>query len=272
MLGLGHLGGDLGVEGHVLGNAEDEVDVVVIAPGHQVIAAKAAIGAHDDGCHGPAGADLGDETGDLLDTASGGIDVGRPELGSQQVPAAEDIERQVAITVVEAVKEAAFLVAVQGHVGGVEIERDHGGRHRMRLQEDIDEQPLDGPGVVADLVVTGRRFVLALLRRVLQPVERALASQRRTALVARCQLAHHGREHRIMTQLVVVVDVLIAECQTDHALADQRWNGVLDPVGMARVGEGGGEPADQAYGLVGGTEQQRARVGGDLPPIEAGHD
>jgi hypothetical protein len=44
------------------------------------------------------------------------------------MPAAEDVERQVAVGVVVAVEEAALLVPVQGHVGGVEIEDDLPGR------------------------------------------------------------------------------------------------------------------------------------------------
>ena len=38
--------------------------------------------------------------------------------------AAEDIERQIAIAVVVAVEEAAFLMAMQRIVGGIEIEDD----------------------------------------------------------------------------------------------------------------------------------------------------
>ena len=46
------------------------------------------------------------------------------QLGCQQVLAAEDVERQVAVAIVIAVKEPAFLMAVQRVVGGIEIEDD----------------------------------------------------------------------------------------------------------------------------------------------------
>jgi len=40
------------------------------------------------------------------------------------MPAAEDVERQIAITVVIAVEEAPLLMTMQRVVGGVEIEDD----------------------------------------------------------------------------------------------------------------------------------------------------
>jgi len=44
------------------------------------------------------------------------------------MPAAEHVERQVAVAVIVAVKEPAFLMAVQRVVGGVEVEDDLFGR------------------------------------------------------------------------------------------------------------------------------------------------
>ena len=45
-----------------------------------------------------------------------------PQIGDQQLLATEDIQRQEAVVVVVAVEEAAFLVAVDRVVGGVEVE------------------------------------------------------------------------------------------------------------------------------------------------------
>src|SRR5689334_16581979 len=67
--------------------------------------------------------------------------------------ATEDVQRQIAVTVIVAVEEPAFLVAVQRIVGGVEIEDDLPRRPPMRLQKHIDEQRLDRRRVVADLRV-----------------------------------------------------------------------------------------------------------------------
>ena len=51
------------------------------------------------------------------------IDVRPPQLRCQQVASAEDVERQIAVAVVVAMKEAAFLAAVQRIIRGVEVKR-----------------------------------------------------------------------------------------------------------------------------------------------------
>jgi hypothetical protein len=55
--------------------------------------------------------DLRHDALDLLDTACGGVLIGGPQAGTEQVLAAEDIEWQVAIAVIVAMKEPLFLVA-----------------------------------------------------------------------------------------------------------------------------------------------------------------
>src|SRR5437660_564085 len=72
-----------------------------------------------------------------------GGDVRAPLPGHQEVPAAEYVERQIAIFIVKAVEEAAFLPAVERDVGIVEIEHDLARRALMRLEEEIDEQRID---------------------------------------------------------------------------------------------------------------------------------
>lgn len=49
-------------------------------------------------------------------------------LSAQQVLAAEHIQWQIAVAVVIAMKEAAFLLAVQRVVGGVEVQHEFFGR------------------------------------------------------------------------------------------------------------------------------------------------
>ena len=103
--------------------------------------------------HRPLPADLGDDACHLLDRAIAAGDVGAPLPGQQQVPAAEHVERQVAVLVVIAVEEAAFLPAVQRDVGVVEIEHDLARRTLMRLQEKLDQQRIDLRPVAIDLVI-----------------------------------------------------------------------------------------------------------------------
>jgi hypothetical protein len=47
---------------------------------------------------------------------------------------------------------------------------------------------------------------------------------------------------------------------------------VFDPVGLAVVGEAGGELTDDAGELFGRAEQQGAAVGGEVAAVEVGDD
>ena len=58
--------GELASQARVAGEAEDEVDAVRLAPGHQRLAGEAAVGAQQDPNPRPAGADLPDDARDLL--------------------------------------------------------------------------------------------------------------------------------------------------------------------------------------------------------------
>src|SRR5262249_33056757 len=91
LLRRGEFGFDLGVEARVLGQAEQEIDAIVLAPSHQRLAGKARIGAQQNAHLGPAPADLGDDPRYLLDAASAGIKpapakagVRRTQFGDQE--------------------------------------------------------------------------------------------------------------------------------------------------------------------------------------------
>ena len=101
---------------------------------------------------------LRDDARDFLNRAGAGVDVRRPELGRQQMPAAEHVKRQVAVAIIVAVEEAAFLIAVQRVVRGVEVEDDLLGRPVVRLEQQVDEQGLDRRGLMCDLVILRGRL------------------------------------------------------------------------------------------------------------------
>src|ERR1700730_426816 len=174
-----HLGGglqfglDLGDEPAVARQTKEMIDPIVLAPRHQGFPREAGIGTQEDPHLWPAPAGLGNNARYLRDRAGAAVDVGRAQLGRQQMPAAEDVERQVAVAVVIAVKEALLLMPVQWVVSGVEIEDDLLRRRGVRLEEEVDEQAFDLRPVIADLVIASW-----LRPAQLQPVERALARHR----------------------------------------------------------------------------------------------
>ena len=163
-------------------------------------------------------------------------------------------------------EEASFLVAMQRIVGGVEIERDLLGRLAMRLKKQVDEQPLDGGRIMTDLMIAGRDRP-----RQLEPVERRLAGDRRAIRPLRLQLAGQDRHQGIVAQVVVVVEVLVAERQPEDPLANERRHAVLDQLGLAPVIEARREPLHQLDCPVGRAQQQRARVRRDRPAVERRH-
>ena len=175
--GLSQLAADRLHQALVPGQTEDVVDAVVLAPRHQIVAGKARIGPQDDLHVWPAGADLRDDARNLLLGAIGGILVGSPELGGEQVPATEDVERQIAVAVVVAVEVPALLLTVDGIVRGVQVDDHARGALSVGLHTQRHEQRRNRRLVVGDLVIG----IAADLGSVLQPVERRLAGQRRTA-------------------------------------------------------------------------------------------
>jgi hypothetical protein len=227
---------------------------------------RPAVGAQHDTHLGPALADLRDDARRLLDRARRRVDVGGPQLRRQQVATAEDVERQIAVATIVAVEEPPFLPAVHRIVGGVEIEDDLLGGRLVRLQEQRDEQPFDGNRVVGDLVVARR-----LRPAQLETVQRRLAGHRSAVLAPRRQLAGEDRHHRIVAQLVVVVDVLVAKRQPEHALPDQRRHKVLHQLRAAMIAEAAGKAINQFDRSIRRAEQQRPGIRGDRPAVKPGH-
>ena len=142
-----------GLEPIVLGQAQHEVDLVGLAPGHDLLAAEARVAADDDLHLGPALAHLRHDRGELLDAARAGVDVGGAQARTQQRLAPEDVQRQVAVVAVVAVEEAPLLVAVEWVIGGIEIEPDLLGRVTVRVQGQADHQRIDPGTVGGDLLV-----------------------------------------------------------------------------------------------------------------------
>ena len=180
--------------------------------------------------------------------------------------AAEHIERQVAIAVVVAVEEAALLMAVQRIVGGVEIEDDLPRRLKVRIEKEIDQKLLDGRGLMADLVVAR-----GLRPAQLQPVERALARHRRAVLAPRRELAGQHRHHRVVAQLVMIIEVLVAQRDPEHPLAHQGRHLVLDQLLPPRVPEAAGEALDELDRTIRRTQQQCPGIRRDGAPVERRH-
>jgi hypothetical protein len=264
--GGGEVFSDRADQALVAGEPEQVVDTVGLAPCHEGFPSEARVGAQQDPHPWPAHPDLVDDPLDLGHGARRRVDVGAAELGREQVPTAKHIQRQVAVAVIVAVEEAAFLVAMQRVIGSVEIEDDLARRSPVGVEEEIDEQALDGAAVVADLVVA--RWSPGC---VLEPVERALPGQRRAILTPGDELAGKGRQHRVMTQLIMVDEILVSQRDPKHPLGHHRRNAVLDQRLGTPVIKAGGEPVHQPDRPIGRAEEQRPGIGCDLAAVEPCH-
>jgi hypothetical protein len=171
------------------------VDTVRLTPSHQLVVGKAAVGPESDAHPPPFLADLRDNARYLFDRTVTARDVRAPLAGQQQVPTAEHVERQITVLLIIAVEEPAFLPATQRDVGVVQIKHDLAQRTIMRVEEEIHQQRIDLRSVAIYLVILRRMPP----QRVLQAIERALASQRLAVSPQhRAQLARQHRKRRVL--------------------------------------------------------------------------
>ena len=210
-------------------------------------------------------ADLRDDALELFDAARAGVLIGLAQPHAEDLVAREDVQRQVAVVVVVAVEETSLLLAVQRRIGGVQIDDDPGRGLRARLHKQLDQQPVDGGGIVADLLVAVRGG--AGLRRAFQAAQRALAGQRRTGLALAGQQTHQ----RIVAQLVVVVEIGVAQGQRIDALRDHFGHLVGDESRIPEVPEAARQARQQANAPVDLPQQQRAGVGSDRAAVKTRH-
>jgi hypothetical protein len=80
------------------------------------------------------------------------------------------------------------------------------------------------------------------------------------------------RHNRIVTQFVVVADVLIAQRDPKHPLTHQGRNTVLDQILRASVDEALGKTADQPDPAIRRPQQQGSSVRRDRSAIKASHN
>ena len=113
----------------------------------------------------------------------------------------------------------------------MEVEDDLARRPGKGIEEQVNEQALDGTRVDGDFAVA----VGTVARRVFQPAKRALAAQRRTVGTACLQPIREQRQDGIETQVIVVGDVLIVQREADDPLADEGAQHMHHPARIAPV-------------------------------------
>jgi hypothetical protein len=120
---------------------------------------------------------------------------------------------------------------------------------------------------MTDLVVAGR-----LESAQLQPIECRLAGDRRTLLASRLQLARQHRHHRIVAQLLVVVEILIAQRDPEHPLSHKGHDLMLDQVRVPRVVKAPGKPVHQPDRTARRPKKQPSGIRGNHAAVECRHN
>ncbi len=132
----------------------------------------------------------------------------------------------------------------------------------MRLDKQIAQQRVDRRRRVIDLVVT------LVAAGQLHPVQRAFAGQ---GIFQLAPVGQHSHQ-RIAAQLLMIVQVLVAQSQPVDALRKHLGKLVLDQQRRPPVGETGRHPLQQTDLAIGLTQQQRSAIGRYLAGRETGLD
>src|SRR6202044_916179 len=103
---------------------------------------------------GPTLPDLLDDADQVLEQPGRRVDVRGPQQSQQGMIATENVQGQITILVIVAVKAAAELMAMKGIGGGVDIEHDALRRHEVLREEGLHEVGLHRVEMGDDLFVT----------------------------------------------------------------------------------------------------------------------
>jgi hypothetical protein len=90
-----------------------------------------------------------------------------------------------------------------------------------------------------------------------------------TVLAGQIPLADQGCQKHVLPQLIVIIQILVAQSQSVNALSDQFLNRVLGQDRRPVIHEAGGELAEDARPLLDLPQQQPPSIGGDPPSVKS---
>jgi hypothetical protein len=175
---------------------------VLVTPAHQFPARKAAVAAKDDPHVRPLPAKAFHQQLQDGPAVLGPIDVGRPQIGHQQLTAAEDVQRQEAVLVIVTMKEPHLLIAMHGIIGRVKVQNQFLGRGGLGTKEGLDKDLGDLAQGLA-------------IHAVFQTAQGGRGRQRQVH--ANAPFGENLKQ-RVFAQALVVVEVFIAQRDPEDAL------------------------------------------------------
>ena len=183
-----------------------------------------------------------------------GVDIAGAQQSANQLAALpiKNQQRVVHVLVVVSVEEGQLLLPVGRVIRRIDVQHHHLGRLREGVHVVLLEQPEHSTHAQA-------------VHRVLHAREGWLRGQGGVPLGQ--SVAGHPQS-RIVAQRVGVVAVLVTQGNLVDALAQLLQTRVLDAVGVARIRDAGGHPAQQLQPLVHLPQQQGPTVAGGLRCIK----
>jgi hypothetical protein len=187
----------------------------------------------------------------------------------------ENVQRHVTIAVVVTIEEAAFLIAMQWVICCVKIQDNPVWRLGICPKESIHEEAVDHLRIADDLVVP--MLVRDASRRQFKAIQSALAREgvafvtlSCTLLAGRIDLADQSRKQCICAKVIVIVEILVSESDTEYPLRQKLKLRVFDHRLIAIVDETISEPLQEFRSGRDLTKQQPARIRRDPTTGEIG--
>ena len=153
------------------------------------------------------------------------------------------------------VEQPQLLAAMQRVERVVDVERDSLGNFSEGLAIKIDHRPAHAQQG-------------ANVRQILEPRDRRLRAQ---FPIGRRQIERH-LEHRIASQTIGVVAVLVAGADHQEPKTNDIGQAVRDLIGIAGVYDAGGEPVGEAKPLLHLAQRQNAAIRRKQTAIKFDHD
>jgi hypothetical protein len=185
---------------------------------------------------------------------------------AQQMFPAEDVQRQITVMAIVAVKEALFLLPMQGRVGDIQIEHYLRRRGGVCFQKNIHQQSIQAFRRVANLVIALVDGRLAGGGQ-LHPVQGALTGQR----LIDFPFAGQQSQERIVAQLLMVIHILVAQRQPVDALCQHLAQFVLEQPRRPSVGEATRHSLQQTDLAIGLPQQQSTPIAAYPAAVEMSH-
>jgi hypothetical protein len=183
------------------------------------------------------------------------------------------MQRQVLVLLEIAVVTTEGLMAVDGVVGGIDVEDDLGGSRRARTDKEINEVVIEDLQAL-ELCLTNLQQDGAIQEwhvglpagvGVEEACQGASGSQGSVGVGA---LVGEDLEERVVSEVVGIVVVGVSGEQGVDLLGEEGLGGMVDEVGGSWVGKPGGQIGDDAEGSFEGADGEESGIGDEASGLE----